>query len=101
VNITELKPYYTIVLMGFAVYINRASGYWLAGRIKINKAIAAWMNYLPGCIIISIVAPFVLHANGLEAVAAVVTAVAMWRTKNLLVAMVLGIGIVALGRQFL
>ena len=84
--------------MGVAVYLTRIGGFWLASRIQFNKYVESWLGYLPGCILISIVAPSVLQAKPLEWLAALLTIVLMWRTNNLLVAMVVGIGTVAVGR---
>ena len=86
--------------MGGAIYLTRISGYWLAGRVEINRRVEAWLNYLPGCILISLVAPFFLHADWLEFIAGALTVILMWRTRNVLVAMVVGIAFVAIGRLF-
>ena len=99
--IINVKTIATIVLMGLAVYITRIGGYWLAGRVRINNVIKAWLEYLPGCIIMSIVAPFVLKGDWLEMISAGVTILVMWLSESLLLSMVAGIAIVAVGRLFL
>ena len=87
--------------MGLTIYLTRVGGYWLASRVTFNKYIEAWLGYLPGCILISIVAPSLLTAKPLEWLAAVLTIFMMWRSNNLLLAMVVGIGTVAVGRLLL
>ncbi len=83
--------------MACATYLVRIAGYWLAGRIHINHAVETWLRYLPGCILTSLVAPFIVRGNWIEAIAALLTVLVMWFTRNLFLAMVTGIGFVALG----
>jgi uncharacterized membrane protein len=98
VNVSEWKIIILILAMGAATYLTRMMGYWLAGRFRVNKALEIWLGYLPGCILISLVAPFVLNASWLEYLAAGLTAFLMWRTHSILLSMVAGLGLVALGR---
>ena len=88
----------TIILMGAVTYLVRASGYWLAGRIKLNQYLESWLKYLPGCIIISIVAPLTLQSDGKEWVGALVTIAIMLKFKNILLSMVAGIVVVVILR---
>lgn len=88
----------TILLMALVTYLVRASGYWLAGRIKLNPYLESWLNYLPGCIIISIVAPLVLQSEGKEWLGALVTILIMLKFNNLLLSMVTGMMVVVILR---
>jgi uncharacterized membrane protein len=63
-----------ILAMTLVVYICRASGYWLVGRVTIGPRMRRLMDALPGAIICSTVAP-VLVQGGLRAVLAVGAAV--------------------------
>lgn len=99
-NLTDLPTVLAIIAMGFAIYLTRIGGYWLAGRMRMNHRVEAWLNYLPGCIIISIIAPEFLHAKPTEIAASLVTIILMRLTNNLLVAMVAGIAVVAVTRLF-
>lgn len=82
--------------MTVVIYFNRVIGYFIASRVTLNKRVETWLNYLPGCILMSLIAPFVLTANLIEFIAAMVTAVIMWFTHSLLLSMVAGIAIVAI-----
>ncbi len=88
-----------IVLMAVVTYACRAGGYWLMGRVTMSPRVETGLTYLPGAVLISLVAP-AMAEEGIPGVCAVaVTAIAMRRTNNLLVAMVAGIGTVWLVRQ--
>lgn len=89
------SPYLTILLMGAAIYSNRVIGYWLAGRIRINHQIETWLKYLPGCILISLVAPAIAKSGPVEMLASALTVLVMWRTHSVLLSMVVGMGFVS------
>ncbi len=53
----------TILLMGAVIYATRAGGLWLASRVEISGRLEAWLGFLPGAILVSIVAPTVLTSG--------------------------------------
>jgi uncharacterized membrane protein len=59
------------------------------------------METLPGTILLALVAPGIVSAGVLGGVAALATALCAWKTKNLLLAMLVGMSIVAAGRWLL
>jgi uncharacterized membrane protein len=88
-----------IALMAVVTYACRAGGYWLMGRVTMSPRVEVGLTCLPGAVLVSLVAP-AMAQEGIPGVCAVaVTAVAMRRTNNLLIAMVAGIGTVWLTRQ--
>jgi uncharacterized membrane protein len=60
-----------------------------------------WLSYIPGAVIISIVAPDVIDGGLTEALAALATVLVAVRTNNLLLAMLTGIITVGILRTFL
>jgi uncharacterized membrane protein len=89
----------TILLMAIVTYACRAGGYWLMGRVAMSPRIEIGLTYLPGAVLISLVAP-AMAEEGIPGVCAVAaTALAMRKTNNLLIAMVAGIGTVWLVRH--
>jgi uncharacterized membrane protein len=90
--------YVTVLMMACVVYVCRCGGYWLAGRVTFSDRLRNWLGYLPGCIMISIVAPLLRTASMLEWLGAVVTIGVMLKIDNLLIAMSSGMAIVALFR---
>ena len=90
--------YVVVLLMGLAVYVCRSSGYWLAGRVEIGPRLRAWLGYLPGCIMISIVVPLLKTATIFEWMGAALTIIIMIKCDHLLLAMCSGMLLVALLR---
>lgn len=80
-----------IALMALVTYACRAGGYWMMGRVRMSPRIEAGLTYLPGAVLISLVAPAMVR-EGIPGVCAVaVTAVLMRLSNNLLLSMVGGI----------
>lgn len=81
----------TILLMAVATYATRAGGLWLASRLALSGRVEAWLDYIPGAILVSIVAPVVLASGLAEALAALAVVLVASRTGSLPVAMVTGV----------
>lgn len=88
-----------IVLMALVTYGCRAGGYWLMGRVEISPRIEAGLAYLPGAVLISLVAPAMVEEGIPGTCAVIATAILMRLTNNLLLAMIAGIGTIWLLRQ--
>ncbi len=85
----------TILGMALITYVTRSSGLWLMGRVKPTPRVAVWMRQIPGAILVALVTPAVLTGNLADAVAGLATVLVAWRTRNVLLAMVVGIVVVA------
>lgn len=81
----------TIVLMGAVIYATRAGGLWLASRVEISGRVEAWLGFLPGAILVSIVAPTVLTSGPAEALAALAVVLVAARSGSLLGAVATGV----------
>ncbi len=81
----------TIVLMALVTYATRAGGLWLASRLALSERAEAWLDYIPGAILVSIVAPVVLAGGITEALAALAVILVASRTGSLPIAMVTGV----------
>jgi uncharacterized membrane protein len=84
-----------------ATYSLRLGGLLLAERLPKNGGFKRFMETLPGTILLSLVAPGIFSAGMLGGVAALTTALCAWKTNNLLLAMIVGMAIVAVGRLLL
>ena len=84
-----------------ATYGLRLGGLLLAEHLPKNGGFKRFMEALPGTILLSLVAPGIYSAGLLGAVAALATALCAWKTKNILIAMLVGMGLVAGGRLIL
>ena len=91
----------TIALMAIATYATRAGGLWLASRLSLSERMEAWLGYIPGAILVSLVAPTVLTGGLAETLAAVAVILVALRTGSLPVAMVAGVGAVLVLRAVL
>ena len=87
-----------IVLMALATYVTRAGGLWLASRLELSGRVEAWLGYIPGAILVSLVAPAVLASGLTEALAGLAVVLVAIRTASLPLAMVVGVGAVLLFR---
>lgn len=76
----------------------RLGGLLLAGHLPKNGGFRRFMEALPGTILLSLVAPGIVSAGPLGGAAALATALCAWKTRNVLLSMVLGMAIVAAGR---
>lgn len=87
-----------VAAMAVAVYLTRAGGFWLIGRVPIGPRLARMLAALPGAIIAATVAPLLAH-GGISALAAAVSALAaMLALRNDFAAVLAGIGAAALVR---
>lgn len=97
---TGMEPTVVLAIAGAALvtYGLRLGGLLMAGRLPRNGGFRRFMETLPGTILLSLVAPGIVSAGVLGGIAALATALCAWKTRNVLVSMVLGMAIVALGR---
>jgi uncharacterized membrane protein len=87
-----------ILLMALVTYATRAGGLWLASRLTLTGRVEAWLGYIPGAILVSLVAPAVLASGLAEALAGLAVVLVAIRTGSLPLAMVVGVGAVLLFR---
>lgn len=80
-----------IVLMALTTYATRAGGLWLASRFDLSERAGAWLDQIPGAILVSLVAPAVLTGGPAEALAALAVVIVAVRTASLPAAMVTGV----------
>ena len=81
----------TIALMALATYATRAGGLWVASRLDLSERAGAWLDQIPGAILVSLVAPTVLTDGPAEALAAIAVVIVALRTGSLPAAMVTGV----------
>lgn len=71
------------------------------GRIKMQPVVKRWLKNLPGSLIVAIVAPGLLSGGLPEILAAAAVILVMLTSKSVLLAMVIGAGVIFLARNFL
>ena len=87
--------------MAIIMFLTRAGGYWLVGRLSPTPRTTRIIEQLGGVTLVALTAPAVVNAGTPGIIAAVVAALTAWRTGNLLVAMLLAMGVIHVLRQML
>ena len=95
---SETLTLLTILGMALVTYATRAGGFWLMGLFTPSPRIEAWLEQIPGAVLVAIIAPTVLASSLAETLAGVATVLVAMRTKNVLIAMLVGVTTVALLR---
>jgi branched chain amino acid efflux pump len=95
---SETVTILTILGMTLVTYATRAGGFWLMGLVTPSPRIEAWLKQIPGAVLVALIAPTILASSIAETLAAVATVLVAIRTKNVLIAMVVGVATVALLR---
>lgn len=99
----KIEPQALTAILGMALvtFSTRAGGLWVMNHITITPRMETWLKALPGCILISIVAPIILAAGPSEMAATLLVVLVALRSKNLLLAMSIGVATVWGLRSFL
>lgn len=90
-----------IVMMALVTYATRAGGLWLASRLNLSKRAEAWLEQIPGAILVSLIAPAVLTSGFAGALAALAVVLVAVRTGSLPAAMLTGVAAIVILRNFL
>ncbi|MBI1909829.1 MAG: AzlD domain-containing protein [Deltaproteobacteria bacterium] len=86
--------FFTILGMALVTYLSRIGGLWCLNRMAITPRLEAWLKVLPGTILVSIVAPSIIMGGPAEKLSALLTILVAWRTRNILLAMMIGVAAV-------
>jgi uncharacterized membrane protein len=87
-----------LAAMTIVVYVTRAGGFWLIGRVPMSRRLERMLTALPGSIIAATVAPL-LALGGVSAICAALAALAaMLALRNDFAAVLAGVGAAALVR---
>jgi uncharacterized membrane protein len=90
----------TIIGMALATYATRAGGLLIMRRVRIAGWVERWLHYVPGAVLVAIIAPAVAEGGMATLGAAVITALIAARSGSLLLAMMAGVGVVWLLRMW-
>lgn len=88
-----------IAALAGVTYVTKAGGLWLLERIELSDGVEVWLEALPGAILVAILVPELVAGGPREwAAGAVVLAVA-YRTSNILLTILVGVGTILLFRR--
>ncbi|KYH26046.1 branched-chain amino acid transport protein AzlD [Halalkalicoccus paucihalophilus] len=97
-EVLSLDPRVVAVILAMAVvtFLTKVGGLWLLSRFEVSDRLEAGISVLPGAIVIAILGPEFASGGPAEWAAGGLTLLVMWRTGNILLALVAGVvGVVA------
>lgn len=87
-----------VAAMTVAVYLTRAGGYWLIGRVTIGPRLRKMLDALPGAVIAATVAPLLVHGGASGAIAVAAALLVMIVVRKDFAAVAAGVAAAALAR---
>jgi uncharacterized membrane protein len=99
-QLSSAPVFFTIGSAAIVTYLLRFGGLMLASKLPNSGRWKRFMDALPGTILLSLIAPEIVSAGWWGGVGTLATAVCAYKTKNVIVSMLLGVAIVAVHRQF-
>jgi len=91
----------TILGMALLTYITRISGLWLMKFVTPSPRITAWLRSIPGAVLVALVAPTIGSDSLVTIPATLATILIMVRTKNVVLALIAGVGTIWLFRAII
>ncbi|ROQ89827.1 AzlD family protein [Desulfosoma caldarium] len=98
-SVQEMQAFLAIGAAALTTYALRLGGLLLANCLPQHGRFRTFMDALPGTLLVSLVAPNILAAGSWGFLAAACTAALAAKTKNLFLAMLVGMTIVGLARH--
>jgi uncharacterized membrane protein len=90
-----------IAMMACIVYLTRLSGYFIGLQLRHITGIKPILEALPGCAFMAILVPVVRQGNPGEILALLCLVVVMWRTNNVVLSTIVGMGVLFAGNAYL
>ncbi|OVE83777.1 AzlD family protein [Natronolimnobius baerhuensis] len=94
----SLDPFIVGVILAMAAVtvLTKVGGIWLVRRVDLSERLEAGLSVLPGAIVIAVLGPELAAGGPAEWGAAGLVLLVMWRTENILLALIAGVvGVVA------
>jgi uncharacterized membrane protein len=90
-----------IAVMAVTVYLTRLGGYFAGLQLRHITGIKPILEVLPGCAFMAILVPAVRQGNISEIMALSCLVVLMWRTNNVALSTIVGMGVLFAGDAYL
>jgi len=88
-----------LFLIAVVVYLTRISGYFLGQRLRHIGRLRPVLEVLPGCAMMALIVPAVVHGSLIEFAALVFVVAVMWQKDNIVIATFGGIVILFVGES--
>ena len=75
----EWNVFFSIILMAFSTYLTRIVGFLILRNRKLSPTTEKVMEAVPGCVLISVIAPVILSGNLADTLAVIITFFAMMK----------------------
>lgn len=90
-----------IAAMAIVTYLTKGGGLWLLTHVEISDRVEASLEVLPGAIIVAVLGPELASGGPPEWLAGGAVAAVAWKTGNILLALVTGVGAIVMFRAVL
>lgn len=97
----DLNALLLIFFVALGTYSLRVSGLLLSNRFKNEGRIKIFLDFLPSTLLLALVVPSILKEGIAGLIATIFISICMYKTKNILLSMFLGVIIVAFSRNIL
>jgi uncharacterized membrane protein len=84
-----------VAAMAVTVYLTRAGGYWLIGRVAIGPRLRRMLNALPGAVIASTIAPILVQGGVRALLSMLAAASVMYFLRRDFAAVAAGVAVAA------
>ncbi len=95
INLTAL---FIILAVAIGTYCLKVSGLLLSSKFKKSYKINVFLETLPATLLISLILPSIIKEGLIGIVASLLVVLCMYKTNNILLSMILGMLLVAIGR---
>ena len=102
-NSSHFDVWLMIGLVGIGSFITRASFFWMASRVTtVPESTRVWLRMVPPSAFAALVAPALFVADGTfnlvspDVIAGVLAAAVAWKTRNIALTIVVGLGMFVL-----
>ena len=97
----NLSALHIILFVSIGTYSLRVSGLLLSNKLVNEGKIKIFLDYLPATLLLSLIVPSILKEGIVGLVATAFIALIIYKTRSILLSMIIGVGIVALSRNFI
>ncbi|RKD93423.1 AzlD family protein [Halopiger aswanensis] len=80
-----------ILAMTAVTVLTKVGGIWLVRHVELSDRLEAGLSVLPGAIVIAVLGPDLANGGPAEWGAAGLVLLVMWRTENILLALIAGV----------